>query len=447
MCKKVYFVGIGGSGMFPLACVCHSKGWEVSGYDTSHSNNTDTLSSMGIKVNYSHHEDNIDDDTDCVVYSSAIKRDNEELIFARDKSIRTMVRSEFLGYITKDYDLIAVSGSHGKSTTSSMITQILIDCKKDPTAIIGAHFSKIGGNSILGSSKIAICEACEYMDSFLDLNPKLGVILNIDNDHLDYFGNIENEKESFFKFAKKCEFLVVNKDDKNTLEISKKLSDKKIFCFSLEDEANFYAKNISFDENANVSFDLMKNGDKVFNVGLKVKGKHNVLNCLASFCVSEVMGLNINDVKKSVENFYGADRRFQFIGKRMGLSIFDDFAHHPTEIEATLKTAKNMNYKRVIVVFQPHTYSRTFNLMDDFARSLSIADKVIITDILPVREENIYGVRSEDLSSKIPGSIVIGKFEEVSKYLKGVAKEGDMIMTMGGGDIYKCSKMILDEFS
>lgn len=447
MYKKVYFVGIGGSGMFPLACICHSKGWKVAGYDASRSNNTDTLSSMGIKINYSHEEGNIDDDTDCVVYSSAIKQDDRELVFARNKNIKTMVRSKFLGFLTKSYDLIAISGSHGKSTSSSMITQILIDCKKDPTAIIGAHFSKIGGNSILGSSKIAVCEACEYMDSFLDLNPKVGVILNIDNDHLDYFGNIENEKESFFKFAEKCEFLVVNKDDKNTLEISKQLGDKKIFYFSLSDKSDFHAQNVLFDKYANVSFDLMKNDNKIFNVKLKVKGKHNVLNCLASFCVSEIMGLDTNDVKKSVENFHGVDRRFQFIGERMGISIFDDFAHHPTEIEATLKTAKSMNYRRVIVVFQPHTYSRTFNLMNDFARALSIADKVVITDILPVREENIYGVRSEDLSSKIPGSIVIGKFEEVSKYLKKLAKEGDMIMTMGGGDIYKCSKMILDEFS
>lgn len=445
--KKVYFVGIGGSGMFPLACICHSKGIKVSGYDKLESSNTDTLSSMGIKVNYDHNECNIDNDTDLVVYSGAIKHNNEELVYARNKNIETMTRSKFLGVITKDYNLIAVAGSHGKSTVSSMVTHILIDCKKDPTSIIGAYFNKIEGNGILGKSDIAVCEACEYMDSFLDLNPKIGVILNIDNDHLDYFENIEREKKSFFEFAKRCKILVINKDDKNSLEISKKLTDKKVIYFSLSDTADFHAKNIMFDEEANVFFDLMKNGEKVIDIKLKVKGIHNVLDCLAAICVSEIIGLDINDVKKSIEKFRGVNRRFQFVGKQGGISVFDDYAHHPTEIEATLKTAKSMNYKRVIVIFQPHTFSRTFILMNDFAKSLSIADKVILTDILPVREENVYGVKSEDLSAKIPNSEVVGRVEEVPKYIKKIAQKGDMIITMGAGNVYKCSKLILDEFS
>lgn len=447
MYNKIYFIGVGGSGMFPLACICNARGMQVSGYDALRSSNTETLFHMGIRVNYDHHENNIDNDTDLVVYSSAIKQNDEELAYARNKKIEAMTRSKFLGVITKDYNLIAIAGSHGKSTVSSMVTQILIDCKKDPTSIIGAYFNKLKGNSILGRSNIAVCEACEYMDSFLDLSPKVGVILNIDNDHLDYFENIAREKKSFFEFAKRCKILVVNKDDKNSLEVSKKLTDKKIIYFSLNDKANFHAKNIMFDQEANVSFDLMKNGEKITDIKLKVKGVHNVLDCLASICVSEIMGLDISEVKKSIEKFCGVNRRFQFIGKCNGISVFDDYAHHPTEVEATLKTAKSMNYKRVIVIFQPHTFSRTYILMNDFARSFSLADRVILTDILSVREENVYGVKPEDLSAKIPGSEFVGNLEEIPKYIRTIAHEGDMIITMGAGNIYKYSKLILDEFS
>ena len=444
MYKKIHFVGVGGSGMFPLACICRKKNIEVSGSDSVKSKNTDILSSLGVKIFYSHSFDNVEDDVDLLVYSGAIKQNNEEILSAKEKNIEIMTRSKFLGFITKDYDLIAVSGSHGKSTVSSMITQILIDCKKDPTSIIGAHFNKIDGNSILGKSNIAVCEACEYLDSFLDLEPKVGVILNIDNDHLDYFKNLENEKKSFLKFANNCKNVVINKDNNNAVEISNKMSEKNIVYFGINNQADFCAKNLKVDENACFSFDLFRNRKFITKISLKVRGEHNVSNCLSSICVCDLLGLKIEDIKKSVENFYGVNRRFQFIGEINGISIFDDFAHHPTEIESTLKVAKNMKHKRIIVIFQPHTFSRTFNLIDDFAKVLSIPDKVVITDILPVREENIYGITSEDLSRKIKNSIVIREFNEISEYLKENTKNGDMIITMGGGDIYKCANIILD---
>ena len=443
--KRIHFIGIGGSGMFPLASISLSKGAKISGSDSTQSKNTEILSSKGVKIFYEHSSKNISDDIDLVVYSGAIKNDNEELIYAKSKNIRIMKRSEFLGFITDNYKLIAVAGSHGKTTTSSMITQILIDCGCDPTSIIGAYFDKINGNSILGNSDIAVCEACEYLDSFLDLNPYIGIILNVDNDHLDYFKTIENEKNSFLEFAKKCKFVVVNRDNKNAFEISKKLDSEKVKYFSLNDHnATFSAKNISFDENMCASFDLVKNSETKLSIHLKVNGKHNILNAMASFCACDILNMDLVKISAALENFRGASRRFQFIGKFNGVSLFDDYAHHPTEIESVLNTAKKMKYSRVIVVFQPHTFSRTYTLLDEFARVLSICDKVIITDILPIRETNTYRISSEDLAKKIPNAIVMKDFDEISKYLKNIAKSGDIILTIGAGDIYKYVPKIVD---
>ena len=435
--ERIHFIGIGGSGMFPLASISLERGLKISGSDSTKSQNTENLSSKGAKIFYEQSSDNISDDVDLVVYSGAIKENNPEIVSAKNKNIKIMKRSEFLGYITDDYKLIAIAGSHGKTTTSSMITQILIDCNYDPTSIIGAYFDKIHGNGVLGHSDIAVCEACEYLDSFLDLNPYIGIILNVDNDHLDYFKTIENEKKSFLKFAEKCKFVVINKDDKNAFEISKSLDNQKVRYFSLNDnEANFSAKNISFDENMCASFDLLKNGNTIKKVNLKVNSRHNILNSLASFCACDILGVNINEIEKSLESFKGANRRFQFIGKFNGVSLFDDYAHHPTEIESTLNTAKKMKYSRVIAVFQPHTFSRTYILLNEFAKALSLCDKVIITDILPVRETNTYGISSEDLANKIPNAVVIKDFNKIAEYLKDITKDGDIVLTIGAGNIY-----------
>ena len=443
--KRIHFIGIGGSGMFPLASISISKGCRVSGSDSTLSKNTETLSSNGAKIFYEHEPSNINDGIDLVVYSGAIKDDNPEIISAKEKNIKIMKRSEFLGHITDDHRLIAVAGSHGKTTTSSMITQILIDCNCDPTSIIGAYFEKIHGNSISGNSDIAVCEACEYLDSFLDLNPYIGIILNIDNDHLDYFKTIENEKKSFLKFAQKCKFIIINKDNKNAFEISKNLDRQKVRYISLNDiTTDFSTKNISFDENMCASFDLIKNKNLVTKIKLKVNSEHNILNSLASFCACDILNLDPDRITKSIQNFRGASRRFQFIGTFNGVSLFDDYAHHPTEIESTLNTAKKMKYSRVIVVFQPHTFSRTYILQDEFAKALSLCDKVIITDILPVRETNTYGISSEDLANKIPNAVVIKDFSKIAEYLKNVAKNGDMILTIGAGNIYKHIPVIVN---
>ena len=444
--STVYFIGIGGSGMIALASLAIDKGISVIGSDISSSEKLDNLLSRGAKVYFEHSEKNINENKiDLVVYSGAIKKDNPEIIAAKNKKIKCISRSEYLGMFMSDFkNSVAVSGSHGKTTTTSMITNILIDSQKDPTSIIGAFFSKINGNSILGKSDIAVCEACEYLDSFLDLDPKIGVILNIDNDHLDYFKTLENEKKSFSEFASKCDKVIINCDDKNSLEVSKNLSD--VIKFGIDNDADFSASNIDIDKNGYPSFDLFFNKKRIFNIKLKIPGKHNIYNALASIAVCKQLEVSFENIKKSLEEFSGAERRFTFWGSFNNISIFDDFAHHPTEIEATLKSAKNMKFNKIWLVFQPHTFSRTYLLLDDLANSLSIADNVILTDILPVRETNIYGISSNDLAKKIKGSKVIKDFDEIADYLKQNVEPGDMILTMGGGNIYKCTDIIYKKY-
>ena len=445
--ETVYFIGIGGSGMLGLASLTLNKGINVIGSDISGSDKLDELKSKGAKIYSEHSEKNINENNiDLLVYSGAIKSSNPEIIAAKKKGIKCISRSKYLGMFMKNFkNSIAVSGSHGKTTTSSMITNVLVDTNKNPTSIIGAFFPKIKGNSTLGNSDIAVCEACEYLDSFLDLDPKIGVILNIDNDHLDYFKTLENEKKSFHEFAKKCEILVINADDDNSMDITKNLS-SNILTFGIKNNAQFMASDISLDKNGCYKFDLVFNNEKILNISLKIPGKHNIYNALSSVAVCRQFDISFEDIKKSIEDFSGADRRFTFWGSFNNISIFDDFAHHPTEIEATLKSAKQMKFNKIWLVFQPHTFSRTYLLLDDLAKSLSIADKVILTDILPVRETNIYGISSEDLSKKIENSIVIKDFDQIADYLKENVEPGDMILTMGGGDIYKCTDVIYKKY-
>ena len=444
--SSIYFIGIGGSGMFPLASISIDKGNKVIGSDSCKSDKTDKLIEKGAKIYFEHSEKNITDDINLVVYSGAIKEDNPEIIAAKNKNIKCISRSKYLSVIMSEFkNSISVAGTHGKTTTTSMITGILLDADCNPTSVIGAYFSRISGNSILGNSDIAVCEACEYLDSFLDLNSKIGIILNIDNDHLDYFKSVENEKNSFLKFSNQCEYTIINRDDHNSFEVSKK-SSPKIIYYGIENNSDFMASNIILEDNGCYSFDVVHENKKLFNLKLKIPGKHNIYNSLASIAACFQLNIDSEAIKKSLENFTGADRRFKFIGKSNGISFFDDYAHHPTEIEATLKSAKSLNFNNIWLIFQPHTFSRTYFLLDEFAKSLSIADHVILTDILPVRETNIYGVSSNDLSSKIANSIVISDFNQIADYIKENAKSGDMVMTMGAGNIYKCMEIIYNNY-
>lgn len=446
--KNIHFIGIGGSGMFPIAKIMHSLGFNVTGSDNYDSDTLEKVKRLGIKVFNTHSAENVKN-ADVVVYSSAIKNDNPEIIFSKELGHPLIERSKMLGIITQNYkNAVSVAGTHGKTTTTAMITNILIDANKDPTAIIGGSLRRLDGNSCIGKSNIIVSEACEYVDSFLNLNSEISVILNVDADHLDYFKNLEGIEKSFEKFAEKTRnLLVVNADDSSSMKVIKKCNAKKTF-FSVESKNKnlsncFYAENIRFNENQFASFDLFYEGKKLSEFSLGVPGKHNVYNALAAIIVCLNLNVDIDDIKKSIVNFYGVHRRFEFLGTYNGITIADDFAHHPKEIAATLETAKNMNFKRVIVIFQPHTYSRTAMFFNEFSEALSIATKCIITEILPVREENTFNIYAEDLVRITKNSLYLKTFGEVCDYILKNAKSGDLVLTMGGGNIYKCAELIV----
>ncbi len=442
--KKIHFIGIGGSGMFPLAQILKSHGFEITGSDIYESDTLDKVKNMGIPVSIKHKKENIKDQ-DLIVFSAAVKESNPEIQAAKEKNIPIIERSVMLGIIFNKYkNSIGISGTHGKTTTTSMITSILLDTGKDPTAVIGGTLPKINGNSCAGKSDIIIAEACEYVDSFLCLYPKISVITNVDADHLDYFGTLGNVKKSFHKFASQTkDLIVVNGDDANAKDSSENTKASKIF-FGLSKENDYFADNIEFNEKQQAKFDILKNSEKITRLELSVPGTHNIYNALAAFVVCGSLGISKNDIKKSLKTFTGAHRRFEILGEISGITVADDFAHHPAEIETTLKAAVKMGFNRVWAIFQPHTYSRTALFLDDFAKALSIADKIIISEILPVREVNTYGIHSKNLVEKIPNSKYIPTFEEICDFITKNAQSGDLILTLGGGNIYKCANMIVN---
>ncbi|MGN1043994.1 MAG: UDP-N-acetylmuramate--L-alanine ligase [Acutalibacteraceae bacterium] len=442
--KKIHFIGIGGSGMFPLASILHSKGFIVTGSDIYPSDTLEKVKSLGIDVKLNQEEKNITNQN-LVVFSAAIKETNPEIIAAKSKNIPIIERSVMLGIIFNKYgNSIGVSGTHGKTTTTSMIASALLDLGKDPTAVIGGTLPKIKSNSCCGTSDIIVAEACEYVDSFLQLNPTISVITNIEADHLDYFGSLENVKKSFKKFALQTKNLIIaNGDDKNIRDTLKNLKTKILF-FGISDTNDFYAKNIVFNKMQCAEFDVFSGDKKISHISLSVPGKHNVFNALASLTVCMELGSNIKDIEKSLHNFSGVHRRFENLGTINNITVVDDFAHHPTEIKTTLSAAVKMGFKRVWAIFQPHTYSRTSMFLNEFAEALSEPDKVIISEILPVRETNTYGIHSEDLVKKLNNAIYIPTFEKITNYVVENACEGDLIITLGGGNIYKCANMIVE---
>lgn len=445
--KQIHFIGIGGSGMCPMAEILSTEGFTITGSDIYESDTLEKVRSSGISVFMGHNKENIKN-AELIVYSAAIKKDNPELIEATNKNIPFIERSVMLGILTRRYKRsIAVSGTHGKTSTTAMITQILVDSKIDPTAIIGGTLSSIGGNSHIGKSDIIVCEACEYVDTFLELSPSISIILNIDADHLDYFKNLENIQKSFRNFAKSTsDCLIINGDDENTLKAIENL-DVKVLKFGLNPTNDYYATNICTSNKIGSKFSLMHNDEKLTDIILNVPGKHNIYNSLAAITTCHYIKVNAEDIKKSLEKFTGVHRRFEILGKPRGIVVADDFAHHPTELRAVLTSSMSMGFKRVFAVFQPHTYSRTFILMDDFVDALSIADKVVISEILPVRETNVYNVTSRDLGNKIENCVCIDTFEDITKYICKNAEPGDLVLTIGGGNIYKCANMILEKLS
>lgn len=440
--KTIHFIGIGGSGMCPLAEILLSRGFNITGSDCNEGDTLDRIKSYGIKVYMGHFAENVEG-ADLVVYSAAIKSTNPERVAAQEKGIPTMERSEMLGIVVDKYsDSIAVAGTHGKTSTTAMITQILMGCKKDPSAIIGGKLPFIGGNSIVGKSDIMVCEACEYVNTFLQLHPAISVISNVEADHLDFFKDLDDIKNSFNKFAKQTsKLLVINGDDDNSVDCTADVQLDKLF-YGFNSTNDYYAENYSCDGGVKQSFDLMHNGECLTRIKLNVPGKHNVMNALAAITVAMYLGANPQDIAKSIEMFTGVHRRFEVLGEINGITVADDFAHHPTELTVTLNSAMAMGFNKVWAVFQPHTFSRTFMLLDDFAKALSIPDEVIISEILPVRETNTYNIYAEDLCAKIDGSVYRKTFDEITEYVCSNAKSGDLILTMGGGNVYMCANQI-----
>lgn len=445
--KRIHFIGIGGSGMCPIAEILLHKGYKLTGSDTNESDTLQRVRSYGIPVFMGQRPENIGD-AQLVVYSAAIKPENPELAAARKMGVPTVERSVMLGALTKKYsNAIAVSGTHGKTTTTAMITQILIEAGKDPSAVIGGKLPLIGSNGRAGKSDTIVCEACEYVDTFLQLYPAVSVILNIDNDHLDYFKTVDNIIASFHKFAlQTSKVIFVNGDNENAMKAVKGITNAKIITFGFGKSNDYYAENIECAKRARDKFTIIKNGSKKANIILSIPGRHNIYNALASFSVADYLGIETSSIEKSIHSFTGVHRRFEMLGEFGGITVADDFAHHPTELAATLTAAKEMGFSRVWAVFQPHTYSRTYLLLNDFVKALQIADKVVLSEILAVREVNTYNIYAKDLADKIPGAVWFKTFDEIADYMVKNAESGDLILTLGGGDIYKCANMIVDKY-
>ncbi len=448
--KHIYMIGIGGVSMSGIAEILKHWGFIVTGSDWAESETTKKLNLDGIHVIIGH-DVNMVKKADLVVYTAAIKEDDVELVAAREIGIPTMERADFLGLMTKAFnDTICVSGTHGKTTTTSMISMCFIEAGLDPFIQVGATLKAIDGNYRIGSSEHFIIEACEYVESFLKFYPKAEVILNIDNDHLDYFKNIDNIYNAFIKYVKLLPdngLLVVNLDNEYCANLHK-FTNAKIVSYAINNErANFVAKNITFNKNGFPRFDVYYNNYFYGSIELSVPGIHNVLNSLACIALCDSYGIQKCDIKTALKKYTGAHRRFEFVGSFNDVSIYDDYGHHPTEIKATALALKKKTYNHSWVVFQPHTYSRTKNLLEDFAESLTYFDNIIVTDIYAARENDTYGISSQDLVDKIKTlgrkSVYIQDFNDIVSYLKENCQKDDIVLTLGAGTITNLGKMLL----
>ena len=444
--KKLHFVGIGGSGMCPMAELLMHRGYEISGSDQNESDTLDRVKSWGIPVYMGHSPENIGE-AEAVVYTAACKSDNPELVAAREKGVPTLERSVMLGMLTEKYpQLVAVSGTHGKTTTTAMLTQIFIEAGADPSAIIGGKLPIINSNCRVGKSDTIICEACEYVDTFLQLHPAVSLILNIEPDHLDYFKTLGNIVKSFRQFAVQTDrLLVVNAANQSVMEAVEGL-EREVVSFGLDSSCDYYPANLNEEPSACEDFTLMCRGEALGRVNLSVPGKHNMLNALAAAAAAHSLGIAPEAICSALEHFGGVHRRFEILGQFDGVTVADDFAHHPTELTAVLSSAMRMGYGQVWAVFQPHTYSRTYTFLNDFAEALAIPDHLIMTEILAVREENTYNIHTSDLAAKVPGSVWFDGFDKIAKYVMENAKPGDLILTLGGGAIYKCANLIVERY-
>lgn len=436
--------------MSGLAEILLEHNYAVSGSDMKSSALTEKLKSKGAEIFLGHNAKNVED-SDLVVYTAAVQEDNPELLRAKELNIPVMDRAEFLGEIMKGHKYnVAISGTHGKTTTTSMVSHIFLKSKLDPTILVGGELDIIDGNVRCGKSEYFITEACEYKASFLKFFPYIGVILNIEADHLDFYRNIEHIQETFTKFAKlipKDGYLIAYAEDEKLKKVIPQ-ADCKVITYGIN-EGDVRAKNITYNERGCASFDVYKEEEKLFSVELNVPGKHNILNGLASICISLCLNVEQKYIIEGLASFFGTHRRFEIKGKKDGVTVIDDYAHHPTEIKATLEAAKNFPHRKIYCVFQPHTYTRTLTLFDEFVNSFFNADEVILADIYAAREKFTKSISSDMLGDSIREKGKSCKnfhsFEEITAYLKTVLKEGDLLLTVGAGDVYKVGEMYLNE--
>lgn len=447
----VHFIGIGGISMSGLAEVLLNQRFTVSGSDARESALTLHLKEKGASVIYGQSAKNITNDIDAVVYTAAIHPDNPELCAAREHGIPCITRAELLGQIMRNYKTpVAVSGTHGKTTTTSMISEILMEADTDPTLSIGGILPSINGNIRVGNSDLFVTEACEYTNSFLSFYPKIGLILNIEEDHMDFFKDIHDIRNSFRKFAALLPSdgtLIINGDIPDYSKITDGL-DCQVITYGSLSSCDYYPSQITYDDFANPSYELCHNESRE-KITLSVPGEHNVYNSMAAAVLADVLDIPMDHVRSALKNFHGTERRFQYKGKRDGVTIIDDYAHHPTEISATLSAAGNYPHQKLWCVFQPHTYTRTKAFLPEFARSLSAADHVILADIYAAREKNTLGISSQTLQKEI---LALGtpcdyfpSFEEIENFLKKNFSPGDLLITMGAGDVVNIGENLLKE--
>lgn len=448
----VHFIGIGGISMSGLAEILLKENFIVTGSDMKESNLTKHLQSIGANVEIEQKAENITDDIDLAVYTAAVHSDNEEYQAVLSKHIPILSRAELLGQIMKNYETpIAVSGTHGKTTTTSMISHIFLQNNSDPTISVGGILKSIDGNIRVGKSGLFVTEACEYTNSFLSFYPKISVILNIEEDHLDFFKDITEIRSSFRQFAQKLPSdgtLVIHGGIDGIEEVTRDLP-CSVYTYGLEDGYDYVAKNISFDSYAHASFDLFINGQKEQTISLNVPGIHNVLNSLASICVARTCNIPMNSILKGLLGFHGTNRRFEYKGEFHGVAVIDDYAHHPTEIRASLLAAQKYPHKKTWCVFQPHTYTRTKAFLSEFAEALTLADNIVLADIYAAREKNTSNISSQNLQEEIgklgKKAYYFPSFEEIETFLLKNCVHGDLLITMGAGDILKVGESLLSK--
>ena len=446
----VHFIGIGGISMSSLAEILMTNGFPVSGSDARASSLTCHLEKKGARVTIGQRAANITDDIGLVVYTAAIDSDNPELTAAREKNIPILTRAELLGQIMRNYPIpVAVAGTHGKTTTTSMASLTLIEAGMDPTVSVGGLLPEIGGNLRIGRSGTFITEACEYTNSFLSFFPKIAIILNVDADHLDFFKDIEDIRNSFHRFAQLLPAdgtLIINNDTPKVHTVTEGLP-CKVVTFSLSGNGDYTAGEIVWDQEGCAIFEAYCKDAAVGRFTLRVPGLHNVANALAVIAMGFCLGLDAATIQRGFDRFGGTKRRFEHKGVVGGVNVIDDYAHHPTEIRATLTTARNFPHKTTWCVFQPHTYTRTKALLDDFAKALALADQVVLADIYAAREKNTVGISSLDLQEKILAQNIpchyFPTFDEIENFLLENCGPGDLVITMGAGDVVKIGENLL----